>query len=92
MPAPWNPPKEVRKAEFHRASIPPQYHHAELRGRQGRHRWTKAVIASRMDVNDLTYQINGAIFEVNRELGAWISVKENFSDFSSDKVVASSTV
>ena len=23
-----------------------------------------------MDINDLTYQINGAVFEVNRELGA----------------------
>jgi hypothetical protein len=23
-----------------------------------------------MDINDLTYQINGAVFEVNRELGS----------------------
>ncbi len=23
-----------------------------------------------MDINELTYQINGAIFEINRELGA----------------------
>jgi len=32
----------------------------------------KDVIASRlkqMDINELTYNINGAIFEVNRELG-----------------------
>ena len=32
----------------------------------------KGIIASRctnMDLNDLTYQINGAIFEVNRVLG-----------------------
>jgi GxxExxY protein len=38
-----------------------------------RHARLKDVIASReeeMDVNELTYLINGAIFEVNRELGA----------------------
>jgi GxxExxY protein len=28
------------------------------------------MVSEKMDINELTYQINGAIFEVNRELGA----------------------
>ena len=29
-----------------------------------------SMVSEKMDINELTYQINGAIFEVNRELGA----------------------
>ena len=53
----------------YRREISPQTHTDILAERLAR---PKAVIAWRfkqMDTNELTYNINGAIFEVNRELG-----------------------
>ena len=37
--------------------------------------WALWLIIRNMDINEITYQIRGAIFEVNRVLGAWFLEK-----------------